>query len=156
LLTKSWFHLGPIGDEFAERFEADLGAEYWPGDPSVLSRPAGTLQLLQSLPTSHRADALRSLRGQVVRTELYALDSTDRQDRPYTVIEHAYGLREESPPEEGERPRRRIFFPHPSAQRTTQWERGDEPMTHFAFTEEYDAYGQACTRVSLAVPLHRT
>ena len=41
------------------------------------------------------------------------------------------------------------------AQRTTQWERGDEPMTQFAFTDDYDAYGQPRRQVSLAVPRHR-
>jgi RHS repeat-associated protein len=150
LLTKSWFHLGPIGDEFAERFEADFGAEYWPGDPSVLSRPASTLQLLQSLPTSHRADALRSLRGQVVRTELYALDGSTLENRPLTVTESQYGIREESPPADSN-----IFFAHSVAHRSTQWERGDEPMTQFAFTDDCDAYGQPRRNVSLAVPRHR-
>ena len=102
-----------------------------------------------------RRDALRTLRGSTLRTELYALDGTDRQDRPYTVTEQAFGLREESAPEPGDLPRRRIFFPHPVAQRTTQWERGDEPMTRFTFTDDYDAYGQPRRQVSLAVPRHR-
>src|SRR5262249_44128556 len=44
---------------------------------------------------------------------------------------------------------------HPLAQRTTQWERGDEPMTRFAFTDDYDAYGQSRRQVSLAVPRYR-
>ena len=46
-------------------------------------------------------------------------------------------------------------FLTPLAQRTTQWERGDEPMTQFAFTDDYDAYGQSRRQVSLAVPRHR-
>ena len=71
------------------------------------------------------------------------------------MTEQTYGLREESPPEPGDPPRLRIFFPHPLAQRTTQWERGDEPMTQFAFTDDYDAYGQPRRQVSLAVPRHR-
>jgi hypothetical protein len=71
------------------------------------------------------------------------------------VTEQAYGLREESPPEIRDQPRQRIFFPHPLAQRTTQWERGDEPMTQFGFTDDYDAYGQSRRKVSLAVPRHR-
>jgi YD repeat-containing protein len=95
------------------------------------------------------------LRGSTLRTELYARDGTDLQDRPYTVTEQAYGLREESPPASGDQPRQRIFFPHPLAQRTTQWERGHEPMTQFAFTDDYDAYGQPCRQVSLAVPRFR-
>jgi hypothetical protein len=102
LLTRTWFHPGPVGDEFAERTEVDFSGEYWPGDASVLPRPAGTLQLLRSLPASHRADAIRSLRGHVARTELYAVDGSEREDRPFTVTESHYGIREESPPAGGE------------------------------------------------------
>ena len=97
-------------------------------------------------------DALRTLRGSALRAELYALGGANRQDRPYIVTEQAYGLREESPPESVDQQRLRIFFPHPLAQRTTQWERRDEPMTKFAFTDDYDAYGQSRRQVSLAVP----
>jgi RHS repeat-associated protein len=155
LLTKTWFHQGPVGDEFAERSEADLSGEYWPGDPSTLPRPADTLQLLQSLPATQRADAIRSLRGQILRTELYALDGTPHQDHPFTVTESQYGIREENPPASRNTQRRRIFFPHPVAQRTTQWERGDQPMTQFAFNDQYDPYGQPRRQVSLAVPRYR-
>ena len=154
LLTKSWFHLGPIGDEFGVRTEADFSREYWAGDPPALSRPAATTQLLQSLLASQRADAIRSLRGQTLRTELYALDGSPRESRPYTVTESQYGIREERPPASGDS-RRRIFFPHPVAQRTTQWERGDEPMTQLSFIDEYDVFGQPRRQVSLAVPRRR-
>ena len=52
-------------------------------------------------PRRLRRDALRALRGQVLRTELYALDGTDREDRPYTVTESLSAVREESPPPAG-------------------------------------------------------
>ena len=39
-------------------------------------------------------DALRALRGTILRTELYALDGSDLQGRPYTVTESLQGLRE--------------------------------------------------------------
>ena len=38
-LTKTWFHQGPVGDEFGEWEEADYSDEFWPGDPPVLVRP---------------------------------------------------------------------------------------------------------------------
>jgi RHS repeat-associated protein len=156
LLTKTWFHQGPVDLETGDWDELDWSPDYWSGDPQALAHTKLVNAFLQTLlDPSYKRDALRTLRGSVLRTELYALDGTDRQDRPYTVIEHAYGLREESPPEEGERPRQRIFLPHPLTQRTTQWERGDEPMTQFAFTDDYDAYGQARRQASLAVPRHR-
>jgi RHS repeat-associated protein len=156
LLTKTWFHQGPVDLETGDWEEVDWSAAYWSGDPQALAHTKLVNAFLQTLLNpGYRRDAVRTLRGGVLRTELYALDGTDRQDRPYTVTEHAYGLREESPPEEGERSRQRIFFPHPLAQRTTQWERGDQPMTQFAFSDDYDAYGQARRQVSLAVPRRR-
>ena len=156
LLTKTWFHQGPVDLETGDWEELDWSAHYWPGDPQALAHTNLVNAFLQTLlDPRYKRDALRTLRGSVLRTELYALDSTDRQDLPYTVVEHAYGLREESPPEGEEKLRQRIFFPHPFAQRTTQWERGDEPMTQFAFTDDYDVYGQARRQVSLAVPRHR-
>lgn len=153
-LTRTWFHLGDSGDEPHQRREIDFSSEYWPGDPQALERPTDTVQLLQGLFGRDRSAALRSLRGSILRTELYALDGSSRADRPFTVTESQYGLREEDRPANGSR-RQRIFFPHPVAQRTTQWERGAEPMTRFSFTDDYDAYGQPRRRVSLAVPRHR-
>ena len=71
------------------------------------------------------------------------------------MTESLFGVREEqSPPPEDEE-RRRIFFSHALAQRTTQWERGDEPMTQFGFTGDYDAYGQPQSQTSTAVPRGR-
>lgn len=154
-LTRTWFHQGPVGDEFGEWHEADYSREFWPGDPLLLEREDAVTLLLRNLPRRARRDALRALRGRILRTELYALDGTERQNRPYTVSESRYGLREESPPGPDEN-RLHIFFPHQTAQRTTQWERGDEPMTRFSFTEDFDAYGQARSQINIAVPRWRT
>ncbi|HET8846114.1 MAG TPA: toxin TcdB middle/N-terminal domain-containing protein, partial [Ktedonobacteraceae bacterium] len=153
--TRTWFHQGPIGDEFGEWRETDFSQEFWPGDQQVLSRPTTTINLLNSLPRRARRDALRALRGQVLRSELYALDLSTRQDRPYTITEYLSGIREEDPPAATEPGRLHIFFAHLLAQRTTQWERGSDPMTQFTFTEEYDQYGQACTQIAVAVPRGR-
>ncbi len=155
LLTRTWFHLGPVGDPFDGRGEADLSSQYWPEDPSALERPAATLELLRSLPSSERAHCLRALRGLVLRTEVYALDGSEREDRPFTVTESQYGIREESPPAGGDGGRPRVFFPHPVAERTTQWERGRDPMTEFTFTGAYDPYGLPGREISLAVPRGR-
>ncbi len=156
LLTKTWFHQGPVDDDTGDWEELDWAPDYWPGDPQALAHTDAVNAFLQTLnDPRHRRDALRTLRGSTLRTELYAHDGAVHQDRPYTVTEQSYGLREESPPESGDQERQRIFFPHPLAQRTTQWERGDEPMTQFAFTYNYDAYGQSRRQVSLAVPRGR-
>src|SRR5262249_29985541 len=156
LLPRTWFHQGPVDDDTGDWRELGWAADYWPGDPEALAHTEALNGFLKTLADRrHRRDALRTLRGSTLRTELYALDGTDRQDRPFTVAEQAYGLREIAPPERGDPERLRIFFPPLFAQRTTQWERGDEPMTQFAFTDNYDGFGQPCRRVGLAVPRHR-
>jgi RHS repeat-associated protein len=162
--TRTWFHQGPIGDEFGDWEETDFSGEFsqefWPGDATlpqsqVLSRPASMTDFLKGLPRRVKRDALRALRGRILRTELYALDDTERQDRPYTVTEYLHGVREKSLPAPGEEERERIFFPHTLAQRVTQWERGDDPMTQFTFTGDYDDYGQPRSQISIAVPRAR-
>lgn len=153
-LTRTWFHQGPVGEEFGDWVEQDYSGEYWRGDPQLLRHTADVTAFLGTLPQRHiRRDALRTLRGSILRSELYALDGPALEDSPYTVVEHAYGLREEERlPAGSTSTRERIFFPHSTAQRTTQWERGDDPLTQFSFTGQYDAYGQPLTQSALAMP----
>ena len=150
--TRTWFHQGPVGHESGEWVESDYRHEFWSGDPSILERPADVTALLKGLPRRVRRDALRSLRGSILRTELYAHDGTARQDRPYTVTESLYGIREEEEPDPGDEDRYHIFFSHTLAERTTQWERGDDPMTRFDFTGDYDDYGQPQLKTRVACP----
>ncbi|QSB02462.1 hypothetical protein JWZ98_05840 [Methylomonas sp. EFPC1] len=74
LETRTWFHQGPVGDEFGDWAELDYSQEYWPGDPVALSRPGAMTAQINALPRRRKRDALRTLRGSVMRTELYALD----------------------------------------------------------------------------------
>ena len=45
-----------------------------------------------------------------------------------------------------------FFFPHLRAQRATQWERGDDPMTTVSFLDGYDDFGRARDAVQIALP----
>ncbi len=152
-LTKHWFHQGPMGEAFGDWFEADYSDEYWPEDPQILERPPAMNTFLSGLQRRVKRDALRTLRGRTLRTELYALDGSEREDRPYTVTENLHGVREDFPPDPGTEPdRKHIFFPHLLAERTTQWERGDDPMNALSFTEDYDEYGQPGKETRIACP----
>ena len=150
-LTKTWFHQGPVHDEFDSDDELDLSAEYWSGDSPMLTRSVATVNLLNGLDRRDRRDALRTLRGSVLRTELYALDGSDLEGRPYTVTESSHGLIEVAPPAAGES-RKLIFYPHITAQCTTQWERGNDPMTQLSYTENYDEFGQPRQQTQIACP----
>jgi RHS repeat-associated protein len=150
--TRTWFHVGPVGEGSPR--ELDLRLEYWPGDLPTLDRPEYTDALLARLSPRDRRDALRSLRGRILREEVYSRDGTDREDRPFSVTERIHGIREEQPPAPGET-RRRIFFPHQVGQRATHWERGNDPMTRLVFEGAYDQFGQPTRRTEVAVPRGR-
>jgi RHS repeat-associated protein len=157
VLTRTWFHLGAVGDAADDPHEPDRADDdWWPEDPPLLGHRDGVEAFLATLPDRRsRRDALRALRGSVLRTELYAVDGSTLAARPHVVTERAYGLRQESPPGGGQAGRRRVFFPHLTAERTSRWERGTEPMTTFEFTDDHDAHGQPRRTVRVAVPRGR-
>jgi len=150
---RTWFHPGPVDGDSGDWAELDLSHECWPGDPPLLGQAGAVADFLRALPDRRsRRDALRALRGSVVRTELYALDGTVRATRPYTVTETAFTLREVSPPAPGDTRRRRIFTVLPTAERTTQWERGSDPLTQFRFQHDHDDVGQPLGETRIACP----
>lgn len=161
--TKSWFYVGPVGDGFSRWKEPDFSDEYWSGDVSIFERPLQMTNLLSSLPRRARRDSLRTLRGTLLRSELYAIDGSPLQGLPYTVTESLMSLRMEFNPSLLPNPLWNdkngywsgggyIFFPFNIAQRTTQYERGTDSLHNVSFTKNYDAYGQAQGQLSIAVP----
>jgi RHS repeat-associated protein len=156
---RMWFHQGPLEGPSGDWVEEDYSHEYWPGDPPALTRPQAVTDFLKKLPRRARRDALRSLRGQPLRTELYALDGSDREDRPYTVTEQLPGVLPlpvgQPFPAQPEPWQLRVFFAPVLAERTTQWERGSDPMTRLSFLHGYDAYGRLGSQLAIAVPRGR-
>jgi RHS repeat-associated protein len=156
--TRTWFHLGPVGDEFGGWGELDLSAEYWAADPRQISRPPEMTTWLDSLPRRVRRDALRSLRGRELRKESYSLDGDFLSNRPHAVTETLHGvghLPVGSPSTAPQDWQTRVFFPHQLADRNSQWERGIDPMSHFTFHDDFDLYGQSRSQLTVAVPRGR-
>ena len=152
--TRTWFHVGPVGD-CADWQELDLSEEYWDEDPPALMRPPEVEALLASLPRRQRREAVRTLRGRALRIELYGLDGDQRAARPFTVTELQHGVREEEPPAPHDATRARVFFPYGAADRSTDWDRGHDPLTRLTFTDEHDRYGQPRAVTRIAVPRGR-
>ncbi|MDN3249777.1 MULTISPECIES: SpvB/TcaC N-terminal domain-containing protein [unclassified Streptomyces] len=154
-MTRTWFHQGDVEDADGEWAQPDYSAEYWQGDPQLLGHERGISAQLAAFAQSPvgrvvKRDALRALRGSVLRSELYALDGSAREGQPYTVTEHSYGVEEVV--RDDETRTGRVFLAYPRARRTTQWERGDDPMTQFTFLGDYDAYGQPRLETRIACP----
>jgi hypothetical protein len=160
-LTRTWFHQGQTQDSSGTWNEPDPSTGFWPDDPSMLGREQRTELAAIARSAARNAEpsqlrhALRALRGSILRTELYGLDDAQQRDRPYTVTEPLYDIREVEPFEHGTQDRLRIFFRFQRASRSTQWERGNEPMTQFTFTGNPDAYGLPKQQLVIAVPRDR-
>lgn len=152
ILTRSWFHQGPVDPPDDALWSAPAPHdEYWPQDGALLGGLWQVDALVATLPPTARREAQRSLRGSALRGEIYALDGSSLQDRPYSVTEYAYGLTEIAPLG-AQGGRQRIFFPHQLAQRTTRWERGDDPATRIDITADHDDFGQPLRQLSIACP----
>lgn len=153
--TRTWFHQGPVGPEYGDWQETDLSCEFWPEDPQAFRRSEETHRLIMRFNSTNRRaarDAIRTLRSRVLRSELYALDGSVRQSRPYTVTESIYGIREERL---NQAKGGAIFFSFTEAQRTTQWGRGSDPLTQLEFIGNYDSFGQPRVKLNVAVPRRR-
>jgi RHS repeat-associated protein len=118
MLTKTWFHTGAY---FAgARISRHLESEYYrEGDTShagselsLAQREAMLLDdtvLPSGLAIGETREAIRSLKGAILRQELYALDNKDAAGRPYFLSERNYTIRAVQPRGAN---RHSIFFTH--------------------------------------------
>jgi RHS repeat-associated protein len=96
VLTKTWFHTGAYFDE--ARISRHFEDEYWhEPDPGGGPNGLSDTKLPPEIDNGEMAEAARSLKGAVLRQEVYALDGTDQADRPYTVSEHNYTIKRLQP-----------------------------------------------------------
>ena len=153
--TRTWFHIGPVSHGDGSWNEADFRDEYWTGDQPLLTdkRTSDDLRVIASPGSRMYRDAARGLHGRVLRTESYACDGTPRADRPYAVAEYQYevvGIRDGRDKASWERAP--VVTAREVGQRSTVWDRGDDPMTTVSFTGEYDEFGQPRRRSRIALP----
>jgi hypothetical protein len=130
VLTRTWFHSGAyldgrhISKQFEDEYyrESDL-SEVLPGltdaqlramllDDTVLPdtiRLADGTRVPFNLSAEEAREACRALKGSILRQEIYALDGTDEEDRPYSVSERNYTIELLQPREPN---RHAVFFTH--------------------------------------------
>jgi RHS repeat-associated protein len=148
----SWFELGPVGPGAGDWGEIGFDHEYWTGDPPGLPAVrAARANVIRDIGVRrHRRDALRALRGTLLREELYALDGSAASERPYSVRETIRHVRPELIPDDPEA--RPIFFAFDVASRTTQWDRGTDPLTTVEFSGDFDQFGQPRRQIAVGCP----
>ncbi len=143
VLTKSWFHTGV----FTKRttISRHLADEYWPGDQPPPALP--DTELPPNLTPAEAREALRALRGRMLRQEVYGLDGIS--DNPYLVTEQNFTLVEVQPMGK----RHAVFAAYPRESVQIRYERNptDPRMTH-DLTLAVDAYGNVTQSASIAYP----
>ena len=145
VLTKTWFHTG-ADFEAGNVTKLFVDEYYREGDPSLgeglLTDEQLRAMLLQDtvppgeLPPDEAREACRSLKGSVLRLEIYALDGTEAEDRPYSVSERNYTL-QRLQPRAGNK--HSVFFTNPREQIELRYERKLFPIVNGAMVDEATA-----------------
>ena len=158
VLTKTWYHTGayPIGAGVTRIYET----EYWP-QPPLTADQVGAVALPDSplapdLSGDEIREALRSLKGAMLRQEVYALDGTAQAKLPYSVSERNYTIKRLQPFGGN---RHAVFLTHACESLDLHYERtlyaiggeqlGDPRTTH-AIVLEADDFGNELKSVMIA------
>ena len=156
VLTRTWFHTGlyldrdHVSNFFAGLFDATHRDEYyrepaWLDDDAEAARhllPDTTLP--DGLTIEEEREATRSLKGLMLRQEVYALDGAGVTPdhpfgHPYTVAEQNFTVRRLQP--RGDR-RHAVLFSHPREALTYHYEREPaDPRIQHALTLAVDDFG---------------
>ncbi len=146
ILTKTWFHTGFYRDH--EHISQLFAEEYYTGDVQAVLLPDTILP--GGLSSQEEREACRSLRGQVLRQEVYALDESEQAEDPYTVTESNYDIRLVQPLANE---RYAVFFTHPRESIAYQYERNpNDPRIAHQMTLEVDEFGNVLKSVAIAYP----
>jgi RHS repeat-associated protein len=174
--SKTWFHTGayldggPISRHFENEYyregdvrdgvpgltDQQLEAMLLPDTefPTTLKRRDGT-SIPWQLTVGEIQEASRALKGSILRREIYALDGTDEEDRPYSASEHNYTIELLQPQTNN---RHAVIFTHARESIDFHYERrlvevggkriADPRVTH-SMTLEIDGYGNVLKSVAI-------
>ncbi|GAX46356.1 Mono(ADP-ribosyl)transferase SpvB [Tolypothrix sp. NIES-4075] len=161
--TKTWFHTGVYFDrEHISSFFAQKEYYREPQYRVPLSATEAQRKIIEAkfeasllpdtilpagLTAQEEREACRSLKGRILRQEIYALDGSDKQPHPYSVSERNYEIRLE----QGRITNRHaVFFAHDRETIDYHYERNpDDPRVTHAMTLEVDEFGNGLKSVAI-------
>lgn len=147
--TITWFHTGAWLER--ERLELALARDYYQGDPQAPQLP-GT-ELPEGLSAHEQREAMRALRGQVLRQEVYAADGEGEEGphrHPYAVTAHSYRV-ETLQAAEGDS--HAVFFSHPRHSLSLHYERDPaDPRLSHEIVLQVGPYGDVERSAAVAYP----
>ncbi|MBI5145809.1 MAG: VCBS repeat-containing protein [Thaumarchaeota archaeon] len=167
ILTKTWFHTGSYleGDYISlffaheyygapKKYEQDYEQKFQVFVKTLLPDTVRPKSLLASggcipwnLSDEEKRQASRSLKGSILRQEIYALDSSPKSMHPYSVSERNYDV-EMLQPLTGNK--HAVFFTHPREQIDYHYERNlNDPRIGHTVILKVDAYGNVLRSASI-------
>ena len=141
--TKTWFHNGAYLDR--DRISHLFIHEYYQGDALAGLLPDTVLP--DGLTLEEEREACRSLKGSILRQEIYADDGTDKSQHPYSVSEQNYTielvqLKSTNP--------HAVFFVHPRETIDYHYERNPvDPRVGHQVVLQVDEYGNVLKSVAI-------
>jgi RHS repeat-associated protein len=144
--TKTWFHTGAfVGrDNISQHF----AEEYFQGDSPAALLPDGTLP--DGLNAQGTREAARSLKGRILRQEIYADDDSPNSPIPYSATEHTYSVRPIQPLLANPHA---VFYAYETESLAYHYERNpDDPRLFHQLTLDVDEFGNVLKAVSVAYP----
>jgi len=152
VLSKTWYHTGvPQADGSLSR---QFAHDYFQGDALAHTFPDSVFDPPDTkLDAETRRQALRALKGAVLRQEVYAPTAPaampgQKQDAPYAVTEHNYLVKLLQT--QGQNPNA-VLFVHPQETVSYDYERNpNDPRIHHQFTLGVDEYGNMLRSCDIA------
>ncbi len=151
--TKSWFHNGAYlaEDMIARRFVH----EYYKEDPQATLLPDTLLP--RGLSDEEQGEACRSLKGSLLRQEVYAADGTNKSQHPYSVSEQNHAIMWMQPKGCN---RHAVFFTHARESIDYHYERiyepAHDPRVGHQIVLEVDDYGNVHKSIAIGYGRRRS
>ena len=152
MLTRTWYHTGAF--EQAQAVSQQYASEYWIEPAQRGVQPAATLLPDTVIPTGvnpfEMQEAYRSLKGQMIRSEVYTQDGSPVELNPYSVTEQNFTIEFLQPIGVNQHA---VFYAHTRESISFHYERNPaDPRVAHELTLEVDSFGNVLRSVSVGYP----
>ena len=144
IYTKSWFHTGfyknadIISDLYRQEY-FDAEADAWILPDTILP---------QGLSIQEKREATRTLKGSLLRQEIYSQDGSEKEGIPYTVSENSFKI---SLKQNLHKNKHAVFMVLPSESINLNYERVlEDPRIVHTLNLEYDEFGNPLKQATVA------
>lgn len=152
VLTRTWYHLGTgFGQKnLSKLYESEYYREPNLSDEEWNSQLLPDTILPGNLESSEIEEACRSLKGAILRQEVYSLDGSDRAGIPYSVSERNFTIKKIQSKSINHHA---VFFTHSRENIDFQYERNpDDPRISHKMVISVDSFGNSLRDLNISYP----